>query len=61
MRRLSRVGSIVLGLVRAKQKLPDGLVPEEPEEEVVEEPVAAEETVIVEPVEEEKTDVHDEL
>lgn len=56
------VDSIRLG-EGTKQKLPDGLVPEEPVDEVVvEEPVAAEETVIVEPVEEEeKTDVHDEL
>ena len=62
------VDSIRLG-EGAKQKLPEGLVPEVPvvEEEVVKEPVTAEETVIVEPVEEVKAeepevkDVHDEL
>jgi len=62
------VDSIRLG-EGAKQKLPEGLVPEEPVvEEADEEPVAAEETVVVEPVEEVKIeveevkeDVHDEL
>jgi protein disulfide-isomerase A6 len=49
-----------------KQKLPDGLVPEEPVEESVvpEEPAAAEEPIIVEEVkgeDEVKEDVHDEL
>lgn len=65
------VDSIRLG-EGAKQKLPEGLVTEEPVvetpdvEEAEEEPAAAEETIVVDPVEEIKVeevkeDVHDEL
>lgn len=58
------VESIRLG-EGVKQKLPDGLVPEEPvEEPVPEEPAAAEEPIVVEEVKVEddvKDEVHDEL
>ena len=57
------VDSIRLG-EGAKEKLPAGLVPEEPQEPVVEEPIVEEEPIIIEEIkveEEQVADAHDEL